>query len=71
MHQPLPVTLTRLTRPMIPQVLTVPAPNATSWELYTMAGGLVAWGAHREHVVALSTVESEYMATARGAQQME
>ena len=39
--------------------------RSTSGELYTMAGGLVAWGAHREHVVALSTVESEYMATAQ------
>lgn len=44
---------------------------STSGELYTMAGGLVAWGAHREHVVAMSTAESEYMSTARGARQME
>jgi hypothetical protein len=45
--------------------------RSTSGELYIMAGGLVAWEAHREHVVALSTAESEYMGAARGARQME
>jgi hypothetical protein len=44
--------------------------RSTSGELYAMAGGLVAWGAHREHTVALSTAEAEYMADARGAHQM-
>jgi hypothetical protein len=44
--------------------------RSTSGELYAMAGGLVAWGAHRERTVALSTAEAEYMAGARGARQM-
>lgn len=45
--------------------------RSTSGELYLMAGGLVAWGAHQERTVALSTAEAEYMAGARGARQLE
>lgn len=45
--------------------------RSTSGELYVMAGGLVAWGAHHERTVALSTAEAEYMAGARGARQLE
>lgn len=45
--------------------------RSTSGELYVMADGLVAWGAHHERTVALSTAEAEYMAGARGARQLE
>lgn len=45
--------------------------RSTSGELYKMAGGLVCWGAHHERTVALSTAESEYMAAARGARQLD
>jgi hypothetical protein len=44
--------------------------RSTSGELYAMAGGLVAWGAHRERTVTLSTAEEEYMAGAHGARQL-
>lgn len=45
--------------------------RSTSGELYLMSGGMICWGAHHERTVALSTAESEYMAAARGARQMD
>ena len=44
--------------------------RSTSGYVFTMAGGPVTWSSKRQATVALSTVEAEYMAMSRCAQQM-
>ena len=44
--------------------------RSTSGYVFTMAGGAVAWASKRQATVALSTVEAEYVAMTRCAQQM-
>ena len=44
--------------------------RSTSGHVFIMAGGPVAWGSKRQGTVALSTVEAEYVAMSRCAQQM-
>jgi transposase InsO family protein len=44
--------------------------RSTSGYVFTMAGGPVAWSSKRQSTVALSTVEAEYVAMSRCAQQM-
>ena len=41
-----------------------------SGHVFMMAGGAVAWSSKRQATVALSTVEAEYVAMSRCAQQM-
>jgi hypothetical protein len=43
----------------------------TSGYVFTMAGGAVTWSSKCQATVALSTVEAEYVAMSRCAQQME
>jgi hypothetical protein len=44
--------------------------RSTSGYVFLMAGGAVAWSSKRQAAVALSTVEAEYVAMSRCAQQM-
>jgi hypothetical protein len=44
--------------------------RSTSGYVFTMAGGPVSWSSKRQATVALSTVEAEYVAMSRCAQQM-
>lgn len=44
--------------------------RSTSGYVFTMAGGAVTWSSKRQATVALSTVEAEYIAMSRCAQQM-
>jgi hypothetical protein len=44
--------------------------RSTSGYVFTMAGGPVTWSSKRQSTVALSTVEAEYVAMSRCAQQM-
>ena len=44
--------------------------RSTSGYVFIMAGGAVAWSSKRQATVALSTVEAEYVAMSRCAQQM-
>jgi hypothetical protein len=44
--------------------------RSTSGFVFTMAGGAVSWSSKRQTTVALSTVEAEYVAMSRCAQQM-
>ena len=44
--------------------------RSTSGHVFMMAGGAVAWSSKRQATVALSTVEAEYVAMSRCAQQM-
>ena len=44
--------------------------RSTSGYVFTMAGGAVTWSSKRQATVALSTVEAEYVAMSRCAQQM-
>jgi hypothetical protein len=44
--------------------------RSTSGYVFTMAGGPVTWSSKRQATVALSTVEAEYIAMSRCAQQM-
>src|SRR6266540_3511094 len=44
--------------------------HSTSGYVFTMAGGAVTWSSKRQATVALSTVEAEYIAMSRCAQQM-
>jgi len=44
--------------------------RSTSGYVFTMAGGAVTWSSKRQPTVALSTVEAEYVAMSRSAQQM-
>lgn len=44
--------------------------RSTSGYVFMMAGGPVTWSSKRQATVALSTVEAEYVAMARCAQQM-
>ena len=44
--------------------------RSTSGFVFTMAGGAVTWSSKRQATVALSTVEAEYVAMSRCAQQM-
>ena len=44
--------------------------KSTSGYVFTMAGGAVSWSSRRQTTVALSTVEAEYVAMSRCAQQM-
>jgi hypothetical protein len=44
--------------------------RSTSGYVFTMAGGAVTWSSKRQTTVALSTVEVEYVAMSRCAQQM-
>src|SRR6266545_1467485 len=44
--------------------------RSTSGYVFTMAGGAVTWSSKRQSTVALSTVEAEYVAMSRSAQQM-
>ena len=44
--------------------------RSTSGYVFTMAGGAVSWSSKRQTTVALSTVEAEYVAMSRCAQQM-
>ena len=44
--------------------------RSTSGYIFMMAGGAVSWSSKRQATVALSTVEAEYVAMARCAQQM-
>ena len=44
--------------------------RSTSGYIFTMSGGLVTWSSKRQATVALSTVEAEYVAMSRCAQQM-
>jgi len=44
--------------------------RSTSGYIFTMAGGAVTWSSKRQAMVALSTVEAEYVAMSRCAQQM-
>ena len=44
--------------------------RSTSGFIFTMAGGAVCWSSKRQTTVALSTVEAEYVAMSRCAQQM-
>jgi hypothetical protein len=44
--------------------------RSTSGYIFTMAGGPVTWSSKRQNTVALSTVEAEYVAMSRCAQQM-
>ena len=44
--------------------------RSTSGYVFMMAGGAVAWSSKRQATVALSTVEAEYVAMSRCAQQM-
>ena len=44
--------------------------RSTSGYIFTMAGGPVTWSSKRQATVALSTVEAEYVAMSRCAQQM-
>lgn len=44
--------------------------RSTSGYVFTMAGGAVTWSSKRQSTVALSTVEAEYVAMSRCAQQM-
>ena len=44
--------------------------KSTSGYVFTMAGGAVTWSSKRQATVALSTVEAEYVAMSRCAQQM-
>jgi hypothetical protein len=44
--------------------------RSTSGYVFTMCGGPVAWSSKRQATVALSTVEAEYVAMSRCAQQM-
>ena len=44
--------------------------RSTSGYVFTMAGGPVTWSSKRQATVALSTVEAEYVAMSRCAQQM-
>ena len=44
--------------------------RSTSGYVFTMAGGTVTWSSKRQATVALSTVEAEYVAMSRCAQQM-
>ena len=44
--------------------------RSTSGYVFTMAGGAVTWSSKRQTTVALSTVEAEYVAMSRCAQQM-
>ena len=44
--------------------------RSTSGYVFTMAGGPVTWSSKRQSTVALSTVEAEYVAMSRSAQQM-
>jgi hypothetical protein len=44
--------------------------RSTSGYVFTMAGGVVSWSSKRQAAVATSTVEAEYVAMSRCAQQM-
>ena len=44
--------------------------RSTSGYVFTMAGGAVTWSSKRQAMVALSTVEAEYVAMSRCVQQM-
>ena len=44
--------------------------RSTSGYVFTMSGGPVTWSSKRQATVALSTVEAEYVAMSRCAQQM-
>ena len=44
--------------------------RSTSGYVFTMAGGAVTWSSKRQATVALSTIEAEYVAMSRCAQQM-
>jgi hypothetical protein len=44
--------------------------RSTSGYIFTMAGGAVIWSSKQQSTVALSTVEAEYVAMSRCAQQM-
>ena len=44
--------------------------RSTSGYVFTMAGGAVSWSSKRQAMVALSTVEAEYVSMSRCAQQM-
>ncbi len=44
--------------------------RSTSGYVFTIAGGAVSWSSKRQATVALSTVEAEYVAMSRCAQQM-
>jgi len=44
--------------------------RSTSGYVFSMAGGAVTWSSKRQATVALSTVEAEYVAMSRCAQQM-
>jgi len=44
--------------------------RSTLGYVFTMAGGAVTWSSKRQATVALSTVEAEYVAMSRCAQQM-
>ena len=44
--------------------------RSTSGYVFIMAGGAVTWSSKRQATVALSTVEAEYVAMSRCAQQM-
>jgi len=44
--------------------------RSTTGYIFTMAGGAVTWSSKRQATVALSTVEAEYVAMSRCAQQM-
>jgi hypothetical protein len=44
--------------------------RSTSDYVFIMAGGAVSWSSKRQATVALSTVEAEYVAISRCAQQM-
>ena len=44
--------------------------RSTSGYVFTMSGGAVSWSSKRQATVALSTVEAEYVAMSRCAQQM-
>ncbi len=44
--------------------------HSTSGFIFLMAGGVVTWSSKRQVTVALSTVEAEYVAMSRCAQQM-
>ena len=45
--------------------------RSTSGQVFMMAGGPVSWSAKRQVTVSVSTVESEYVAAAKAAQQMK
>src|SRR5260221_8647404 len=45
--------------------------RSTSGYVFTMSGGPITWSSKRQATVALSTVEAEYVAMSRCAQQMK